>query len=313
VKPYLEASIYARANGYLTKLLVDIGQQVKEGQLLAEIDTPELNQELARAKAELAQAEAAFGLSQKTAARWSELLKSSSVSEQEAAEKSADLALKSATRDAAQAGVRRLEDLQSFQHVTAPFAGTVVARFTDVGALIAQNSGRELFRLAQTSTLRVYVRVPQTAAAEIKAGQLVEIRVPELPGEPLNAKVARTSGMVSSESRTVLTELALENKDFKVLAGSYVQARFKETLAPTALTLPSSTLLFRAEGPQVGIVDTQNRVTLHDITIGRDFGASFEVLKGISPGDKIIANPPDALVSGMTVRIASAAEPTAKP
>ena len=196
VRPLVEAPIYARASGYLKRWFVDLGGDVEAGQLLAEIDSPELNQELARSRAELAQAEAALALSRITAARWADLLKTASVSAQEAAEKQSDLALKSATLGAAQANVHRLEELQSFERVTAPFAGTITARRIDVGELVSATAGRELFHLAQARTLRVFVRVPQTAARSVKLGQSAELTVPELPGrrtrvlrsEELNSK-----------------------------------------------------------------------------------------------------------------------------
>ena len=183
---------------------MDIGAQVKAGDLLAEIDTPELNQELAQARAQLAQADAALALAKTTAARWADLLKSASVSEQEAAEKQSDLELKSPTVEAARANVRRLEDLQSFERVTAPFAGTITRAEPDVGQLMAAGSGSELFRLAQTGTLRVYVRVPQAAAQGVAPGQMAELTIPELPGRVFPAKVVRTSGAMSADSRTLL-------------------------------------------------------------------------------------------------------------
>jgi RND family efflux transporter MFP subunit len=309
VKPYIEAPIYARANGYLKRWLVDIGAQVEEGALLAEIDTPELNQELARARAELAQADAALALAKITAARWVDLLKTSSVSEQDAAEKQSDLALKTANIQAAQANVRRLEELQSFAKVTAPFAGTITARRTDVGDLISANSGKELFHLAQTHTLRVYVRVPQTAARSITAGQVAEMNVPELPGRRIPAKVVRTSGAMDAASRTLLTELQVDNASGDLLAGSYAEVRFPELKLDAATTLPSNTLLFRAEGTQVGVVRPDGEVELRSVTLGRDFGPTVEVLAGVQPSDRIIVNPSDSLVTGTKVRIGETAEP----
>ncbi len=309
LKALAEAPIHARANGYLKRWLVDIGAAVEAGQLLAEIDTPELDQELARARAELAQADAALGLARITAARWAELLKTAGVSEQEAAEKQADLALKSATVEAGRANVRRLEELQSFARVTAPFAGVITARNIDVGDLISANSGRELFRLAQTRTLRVFVRVPQTAARSIAAGLSAELTLPELPGRVFAAKVARTAGAMEPGSRTLLTELEVDNAKGEILAGSYAQVRFRELKQEAALTLPANTLIFRAEGPQVGVVNADGKVELRQVGLGRDFGPTIEILEGISPGDRVILNPADSLVSGVTVRLAEAARP----
>ena len=312
VRPYVEAPIYARTSGYLKRFLVDMGAQVKEGDLLAEIDTPELNQELAQARAQLAQSDAALALAKITAARWAELLKTSSVSEQEAAEKQADLELKTANVEAARANVRRLEELHAFEKVTAPFAGTITARNTDVGQLITSAGGRELFRLAQTSTLRVFVRVPQTAARGVEAGQMAEFSIPELPGRVFPAKIVRTSGAMSADSRTLLTELAVDNSRGEILSGSFAQVRFTQSDIDSAPTLPANTLLFRAEGMQVGLVKADGTVELRNVTLGRDLGPMVEVLGGVTLGDRVILNPSDSLMSGATVRLADGTNGAAK-
>jgi membrane fusion protein, multidrug efflux system len=304
VRPLLEAPIYARANGYLKRWLVDIGAHVEAGQLLAEIDTPELDQQLEQARAQLAESEAALTLAKTTADRWADLLKTASVSEQENAEKQADFALKSATVEADRANVHRLEELQSFERVTAPFAGTITARNTDVGDLIMAGSGKELFHLAQTQTLRVYVRVPQSAAAGISAGQSADLVIPEMPGKVFPATVTTTSEAMSTDSRTLLTELQVDNSSGAILPGSYAQVRFIAPTLHTTLTLPSNTLLFRAEGLQVGIVGPDNKVQLRSVQVGRDFGQSIEVLSGVAATDRVIVNPADSLVGGITVRIA---------
>jgi membrane fusion protein (multidrug efflux system) len=312
-KALVEAPIYARTSGYLKRYLVDIGAQVKAGDLLAEIDTPELNQELAQSRAQLAQADAALVLARTTAARWADLVKTSSVSEQEAAEKKADLELKSATVEAARASVRRLEDLQSFERVTAPFAGTITARGTDVGQLVAASNGKELFRLAQTGTLRVYVRVPQAAAQGVAPGQMAELTIPELPGRVFPAKVVRTSGAMSADSRTLLTELEVDNSRGEILAGTYVQVRLAEAKLDPTSTLPANTLLFRAEGPQVGVVGADGKVELRRVALGRDFGPTVEIVGGVGPTDRVILNPADSLVGGTTVRVAeTTGEPAGK-
>ena len=310
-KALVEAPIYARTSGYLKRYLVDIGAQVKAGDLLAEIDTPELNQELAQARAQLVQAGAALTLAKTTDSRWAELLKTSSVSEQEAAEKKADLELKSATVEAARANVRRLEELQSFERVTAPFAGTITVRGTDVGQLVASGGSSELFRLAQTGTLRVFVRVPQAVARGMAPGQMAELTIPEMPGRVFPAKVVRTSGAMSADSRTLLVELQVDNARGEILAGTYVQVRLTEAKVDPALTLPANTLLFRSEGSQVGVVGTDGKVELRTIMLGRDFGPTIEVLGGVGPADRVILNPPDSLVGGTTVRVAEAAKETA--
>ncbi len=312
IKPLLEAPIYARASGYLKRWLVDIGARVKAGELLAEIDTPELNQELAAARAQLAQAEAALALAKTTAARWAELLKTASVSEQEAAEKQADLELKTANVQAAQANVGRLQELQAFQKVTAPFDGTITARNTDVGQLITSGGARELFRLAQTGTLRVYVRVPQTMTTAVAPGQSAELTIPEMPGRSFPAKIVRTSGAMTADSRTLLVELEVDNSRGEILAGSYAQVRLLEANAKPPLTVPANSLLFRAEGPQVGVVGENGVVDLRNVTLGRDFGQSVEVLEGVAATDRVILNPSDSLASGMTVRMPSASNETAR-
>jgi RND family efflux transporter MFP subunit len=306
VKPFLDAPIYARSSGYLTNWFVDIGGQVKEGDLLAEIDAPELRQELVRSKAELVQAEAALSLAKITADRWAELLKTASVSEQEAAEKKADFELKSANVAAAKATVRRLEELQSFSHVRAPFSGTITARGTDIGQLIVAGSGKELFHLTQTGTLRVYAHVPQMAARSVVEGQIAELTIPELPGRVFPAKVVRTSGAMSSDSRTLLVELQVDNAKNEILAGTYAQVRFPDANVEAGLTLPANTLLFRSEGPQVGVVNPDGKVELHKVSLGRDFGSTIEIINGVSQQDRVILNPSDSLVSGTIVRVAQA-------
>jgi membrane fusion protein (multidrug efflux system) len=303
IRAFIDAPIYSRANGYLKKWMVDLGADVKEGDLLAEIDVPELDQELAQAKAQVAQAEAALGLAKTTAARWTELYKNSVVSEQESNEKQADFALKQANLEAARANVHRLQDLQSFTKVLAPFSGTITARRTDIGELIRTESGKELFHLAQTHTLRVYVHVPQTIARGITVGQTAEVTIPELPAEKFAAKVVRTSGAMTTASRTLLTELELANQDGKILAGTFAQVRFPNLETSGTLTVPSNAVLFRAEGTQLAFI-TDDQVHLHNVTLGRDFGSTVEVLAGASQNDSVVLNPPDSIVSGMKVRVA---------
>jgi len=305
VKAELDAPIFARTSGYLKRWLVDIGARVEAGQLLAEIDTPELDQQLEQARAQLAESEAALALAKTTADRWADLLKTASVSEQENAEKQADNKLKSATVEADRANVHRLEQLQSFERVTAPFAGIVTARNIDVGDLITPGSGRELFHLAQTRTLRVYVRVPQAIAHDIRDGQTAELIIPEIPGRKFSATVTSTAGAMATDSRTLLTELQVDNSDGEILPGTYGQIHFLDAKLNTTLALPANTLLFRAEGLQVGVVGPDNKVELRKVEIGRDFGQTVELLSGVGPTDRVIANPSDSLVSGTTVRIAS--------
>ena len=307
VQAFVEAPIYARANGYLKTWNVDIGQHVETGQLLAEIDTPEVDQQLEQAKAEVSQADANLALAKSTSERWVDLLKTSSVSEQETAEKQADYALKKANLEAARANLHRLEDLKSFARVTAPFAGTITARDTDVGQLINAGSGRALFRLAQTNPLRVYVHVPQTLSRAVEVGQGADLSIGELPDRKFEAKVVRTAGAMDPSSRTLLAELEVNNPQNEILAGSYAQVRFHDTQGDPTLTLPANTLLFRSEGMQVGVVGTSGKVEMRTVRLGRDYGQTVEVVEGIQAGDHVIVNPPDSLASGITVRVA---EPT---
>jgi RND family efflux transporter MFP subunit len=304
VRPVIEAPIYARASGYVTNWFADIGANVKMGQLLAIIDTPELDQELEAARAGQVQAEAALALAKVTAERWAELLKTSSVSEQENAEKAADLKLKEANVDAAKATVKRIEDLKAFCRVTAPFAGTITSRDIDVGDLIS--SGKELFRLSDTHTLRVFVRVPQSATPGLTVGAAADIIVPELAGRKFPAKVVRTAGAIDVSSRTLLTELDVDNSKGQIIAGSYAQVSFHDTGAKPALVLPSNTLLFRAEGPQIGVVGPNGKVELRSILLGRDLGKYMEVLSGLKTNEPVIINPSDSLVTGTEVRMAQA-------
>jgi membrane fusion protein, multidrug efflux system len=306
VKPVVEAPIYARASGFIKKWYVDIGGQVKAGDVLADIDTPELNQELEAARADLVRAEADLALAKTTSDRWTELLKTSSVSEQEAAEKQADLKLKAANVDAAKANLQRLTDLQSFAHVTAPFAGTITSRGIDVGDLINATSGKELFRLADLHTLRVYVRVPQSATPNVEKGLQATMTVPEWPAKKFPARVVRTSGAIDVSSRTLLVELEVDNTKDEVLAGSYAQVAFDDIKQDPALVLPSNTLIFRSEGPQVGVVKSNGQVELRNIVLGRDYGRTMEILSGVTATDKVIVNPSDSLTSGTTVRLPEA-------
>ena len=307
VKPLMETIVYARANGYLKRWLVDLGATVVAGQLLAEIDTPEINQELLKSRAELAQAEASRTLARTTAERWIHLVKNGSVSLQESAEKEADLALKSAIVDGARANVNRLEELQSFSRVTAPFAGVITARKADTGDLI-NNSGnsnsKELFRLAQTDTLRVFVHVPQTAARGVAPGTLAELTVPELAGQVFQAKVVRQAGIMETGSRTMLVELEVTNEKRQIMAGSYAQVRFQEATSEAVLTLPANSILFRAEGPQVALVQSDGTVELRRVELGRDFGPTIEILSGLKATDSAVLNPMDSLANGAKVRVA---------
>jgi RND family efflux transporter MFP subunit len=309
VQAFVQASIHARASGYLKNWFVDIGQSVTNGQLLAEIDTPELDSQLAQAKAELDQANANLALAKTTADRWTELLKTASVSEQETVEKTADYTLKQADVEAARANVQRLEDLKSFDRVTAPFDGTVTLRNTDIGALISADSGPELFRIAQTDPLRVYVRVPQQFIHAIVPGQKAELTFQESQGKIFPATVTRTAGAVDTSSRTLQVELQVANPHNEIFAGSYAQVRFDEIpTAANVLVLSDNALIFRAQGMQVAVLDKDNKVQLRSVKLGRDFGNTVEVLAGLNADDRVINNPPDSIADGMAVQVEQPAE-----
>ena len=313
VRPLLEASILARASGYVKRWTTYIGGQVEAGALLAELESPELEQELARSRQDVAQAEAVSTLSSSTAQRYQELAGTPGISDQELAEKQGDRAAKAAALDGARANVRRLEQLQAFTRIRAPFAGTVTVRSVDVGDLVVGGSGRELFRLAQSGTLRVSIRVPQAWTGGITVGQPAEVLIRGKPGKPLQATVARTAGAMSPESRTLLVELTLTNPGGEILAGSFAEARLLGAQRPAQLTLPGNTLLFRAEGLRVGVVGKDGKVGLRAVTLGRDFGRTVEVLSGVAAGEAVILNPSDGLVEGATVRVAAAREEGAGP
>jgi len=284
--------------------VADIGAHVKPDQLLAEIDTPDLDQQLAQAKAQLQLAQANLHLAEITDNRWKELLKTASVTEQAAAEKAAGRETAAASVEADQANVRRLEELVSFQRVTAPFAGTITIRAVDIGDLIVAGSGgREMFHIAQTDKLRVYVRVPESDALGIAPGQNATMTTPESPGRVFTATVTTTAEAISPISRTLLTELEVDNSQHQILPNSFGEVRFKENHSDPSLVLPSNTLLFRAQGLQVGVVRPDDTVELRSVHVGRDFGQTIEILDGVTPADHVITNPTDSLVNGARVRI----------
>jgi RND family efflux transporter MFP subunit len=300
IQPWVEAPIHARANGFLKQWLVDIGMNVKAGQLLAVIETPELGQELEQAQHQLAQSEAALAMAKITAARYAELIKSSSVSEQDNAEKQSDQTLKTAVVSASQANVRRLEYMQAFTRVKAPFSGTITARSCDMGDLITA-SGKELFHLSQMNKLRIYVRVPQTHALNITPGQTAELLIPELPGNHFTAKVIRTAGEISDDSRTLLTQLEVDNSDGKILAGSFGQVKFMTPKSSSTLTLPSNAVTIGAEGPHVALVNQDGTIEVRKVRLGINFGQTIELLAGVGSEDRVVSNPSEALTSGLRV------------
>jgi RND family efflux transporter MFP subunit len=305
LKPEAETSIHARVNGYVRRWLVDLGAKVEAGQLLAELDTPDTDRELSQARAQLLQAEAARDLAGTTAKRWKEMLVAKTVSSQEADEKAGDYELKKATVEAARANVQRLEQVAGFARITAPFAGTITIRRIDVGELITSGEGQELFRLVQIDKLRVFVRIPQNYARGTTVGQMAELTLPELPGRTFEARVVRTAGALDAATRTLLTELEVDNSKGEILAGSYAQVRLADAKPQAALTLPANTIMFRPEGTQVAVVE-QGHVVFRRITLGRDFGSSVEVRDGVGADDQVVTNPSDALAEGSAVQTVEA-------
>jgi RND family efflux transporter MFP subunit len=304
LRPLMEVVIYARATGYVRRWMVDLGARVESGQLLAELDTPELDRELAEARAGLAQAEAARSFTETTAKRWREMLAARTVSSQEADEKAADFILKQTTVEVARAHVQRLEELAGFARITAPFPGTITARRLDVGQLVNAGSGQELFRLAQTEKLRAFVRIPQSCAHSVVIGQSAELSLVEMPGRVCEAKVVRTAGVLDAASRTLLTELEVDNAKGDLFAGSYAQLRLPDAKPDAVLAIPANAVLFRPEGTLVGVVGADNHVAMRKIVMGRDSGQTIEILEGLTQADKVVLNPPDSLVDGSEIRVA---------
>jgi RND family efflux transporter MFP subunit len=306
VQAYYEAPIYARTSGYLKTWYTDIGAPVKRGQLLAVIDTPEVDQELRQAQADLATAQANYELARTTNERWKGLLATQSVSQQDADQRAGDAAAKAAARQSAAANVARLNELESFKRVLAPFDGVVTQRNTDIGALInaGQNPGNALFRVADTHRLRIYVSVPQPYSGGVRPGDSAQLQFADHPGRRYTATVANTSRALDATSRTLLVELQIDNAKGELLPGSYAQVYFNLARDFDALRIPVNTVLFRSQGLLVATLDDQQRVHLKSITQGRDFGTEIEVLSGVTTSDTLVVNPPDSLNEGARVRIA---------
>lgn len=310
VQAFADAPIYARTNGYLRRRLVDIGSRVKKGQLLAEIDTPEVAQQIAQAEAGLATAQANERLAQSTAARWSAMLATDSVAKQDVDERLSNAAAKHADLAAAQADLNRLRQWGDFQRILAPFDGVITARSTDVGALVTAGSGPsaglELFHIQTVDRLRVYVNVPQAYAPLIKVGGRAQLRVAELTGQDFAASIVSTAESLDQASRTLLTQLEVDNSIAAIRPGSYAEATFEFPGGGSSLRILANCLLFRAEGLSVAIVDANNRLQIKPIALGRDFGKEVEVLTGLSAEDRVVLNPPDSALSGAVVQVAAA-------
>jgi RND family efflux transporter MFP subunit len=306
VQPWQEAPIYARVNGYLKNWLVDIGAHVQKDQLLAEIDTPDLDQQLAQAHSQEVLAQKSLALAIDTNARYQELLKQGVVSQLDADTQASSQATNQANADAYAANLRYLQQEVAFKRVTAPFTGIITARNVNVGDLItANNTSFAMFHVQQTDPLRVYFRVPQEEAANIAVGQTFDVQVGAESAKTYPGKVISTSGAVSPDSLTMLVELQVDNSKNEILPGSYATISVPTTVLGKILILPDNTLIFRGKSLQVLVVTADSAVQLRDIKVGRDFGVQSEILSGVSEFDKVIVNPSDSLTAGTTVRVAA--------
>jgi len=306
VQPFTDAAIFARTSGYLKARHADIGSRVKAGQVLAEIDTPDVDQALLQARADMASAQANEKLAQTTAERYQDLIKSDSVSRQDLDNATGSLEAKKAAVLSADANVKRLEALQKFRTIHAPFDGVITARNTDIGALIASGgSAKELFHIASVDRLRIYVNVPQSYSGAARVGTEADIEIQNLPGRTFKGHLARTAQSIDPESRTLLAEIDLANPGALILPGSFAQVNLKLPADATTFRVPVSTLIFRSEGLRVAIVK-DGVVSLVPVTPGRDFGSSVEIVSGLSGAESIVVNPPDSLSDGQAVAIAPA-------
>jgi RND family efflux transporter MFP subunit len=313
MQPFTDAPIFARTNGYLRKWYVDIGANVKAGQLLAEIDAPEVDQQLSAARADLATAEANLNLAQVTAVRYKDLLKTDSVSQQDVDNATGNYDARKTTTESARSNVKRLEDLQSFEKVYAPFDGMITARNTDIGALIDSGSSggtsRELFHIAAVNQLRVYINVPQFDSPEIRAGLRAELTLEEFPGRRFTGTVVRSSGAIDNSTRTLLTEVDVDNSAHLLKPGSYVEVHLKLPSPVNTFTLPVNATIFKSAGLQVAIVKSGKTISLVPVTPGRDFGTEIEIVAGLKSDEWVVLNPSDSLTDGAEVHVAESATP----
>ena len=315
LQAFIESPIYARTNGYLAHWYKDIGSRVKKGELLADIETPEVDQELMQARATRDQAEAQLNLAKTSAQRWETLRKMDAVAQQETDERSSGYAQQQAALASATANVRRLEQLESFKHIYAPFSGVIIRRNTDIGALInAGNSGvnQELFVIAQIDPIRVYVEVPEIYSPSVRPGVKGSIELQALAGQHFDGNVVRTADAIDPATRTLRTEIDVPNHDGRLLPGSYAQVHFGVNVTAVRLSVPVNALLFRSEGTRAAVVGADGKVHLKQVVIGRDYGADVEILSGLDPRDSIILNPSDSLEEGQTVHVEQQAPPPQK-
>jgi RND family efflux transporter MFP subunit len=312
LQAYTESPIYARTTGYLKKWYHDIGSHVQQGELLADIETPEVDQQLSQARADLGTMQANENLSRITATRYEELIKTDGVSKQEVDNAVGDYAARRAAVSSAQANVRRLEELESFKHIYAPFAGVITRRNVDLGNLINAGNGgsaQELFVLAATDPIRSYVSVPEVYAGAVHTGLAAYLELTQFPGEKFQAKVTRTADAIDLASRTLNTEVDVPNKKGLLLPGGYAQVHLLVGVTGTRLQVPVNALLFRSEGLRAVVVGADHKTHLQQLVIGRDYGTALEVLQGLKPDDWIVLNPPDSLDEGMQVNVKEQPQP----
>jgi RND family efflux transporter MFP subunit len=310
---FSDAPIYARTSGYLKHWYFDIGAHVQKGQLLAEIETPEVDQQLQQARADLHTAQANLNIAKITAARWQDLVSTGSVSQQETDQAVSNLSAVTAAAESSAANVRRLEQLQAFEKVYAPFDGIITARNTDIGALIdagASTQPKELFHIAAIRKLRLYVAVPEVYSRAARSGAPATLTLDEFPGQTFHGALVRNANSIDIASRTLLVEVDVDNPTGRLLPGAYVFVHLKLPDETRSVTIPSNTLIFRKEGLQVGLV-RNDKAELVPVKIGRDYGSSVEIVSGLQPADAVIVDPSDSLVAGMPVRLSN--KPTRGP
>jgi membrane fusion protein, multidrug efflux system len=317
VEPYQDVAIYARISGYVGKWFSDIGTRVSAGQLLAVIEAPEVDAQLDQAKADAATALANFQIARTTAERWQELVKSNSVSRQEAEQNTSTMKARDTTLIAARANVDRLSKLQAFEKVFAPFSGIVTDRSVDVGTLIDSGATggatKQLFHLVETDKLRVYVNVPQDQVRNAGIGTTAALTLPQWPGRAFTGVIARTTGAIDPTSRTLRVEVDVDNPDGAILPGAYASVRLNAKDAEPRLSIPVSALLFRPDGVQVATINAANRVAMQSVTLGRDFGTRVEISTGLDEHARVVANPNDAIAAGEFVSVAANTPPKASP
>lgn len=308
IQPFYKAAIYARVSGYLKTWNKDIGAQVKSGEMLATIEAPDLDQQLAQAKATLASAKANYDIAEITARRNDQLLKTQAVAQQLADQSAADATAKKAVMNANEANVRQLEAMQSFKQITAPFDGVVTARNTDIGALInaGSSAGQELFEVSDLHEVRIYVQVPQALSADLRPGLKATFEMPQYPGQKFDATLVTTSNAVNATSHSMLVQLQAENADGKLFGGTYCKVTFQIPSNPNMVRVPATALMPVNRGAQVAVLGDGDKVVLKSVQLGRDFGDSVEVTAGLAPQDRVIDSPPETLQAGDAVQLAAA-------